>query len=286
MKAITFVLLSAVGLSPFTAIAAPIANFTDGNTNAAIDGYLGMLGGGWNGAWGTNTASAGVFTNTVTNASPLNGGGNYLSASLGGTTTSANTGTINRQWDTSVIPLTAPYKLTFNYRVDAGYGPTNNPADTNTKYFISGDSAANATGLGSNNTWQIQGGYTTAAGVAWFYQNDTVVTAVPTSGAAGTFVPLVVGTTYTFAVTVNPVAFTYSFMLTDGINSFASGTLGFRNDVAGQNKVFFGATRDVDHVGSLAYSIDSIALTAVPEPATLGLAIVAAGGLLGRRRHE
>ena len=61
-----------------------VANFTDGNGSGTPDSFPGIAGDGWAGPWLHNSGSTqnggATITATVTNTSPLLGGGNYLSA--------------------------------------------------------------------------------------------------------------------------------------------------------------------------------------------------------------
>jgi hypothetical protein len=77
----------------------------------------------------------------------------------------------------------------------------------------------------------------------------------------------------------------------DGTNTFSGTDFQFRNGLASTtaanapDTLFFGiqssATAD-NH----AYSLDSLTITAIPEPATVALASLAGIGLLARRRRR
>ncbi len=84
-------LLAVVGVwAAAPALADPVtvaANFTDGNSEALVDAWHGVAGLGWAGPWGEFSYNGPVFTATVDNANPLDGGGNYLDYSCGSTDT-------------------------------------------------------------------------------------------------------------------------------------------------------------------------------------------------------
>lgn len=264
---------------PAIASAAVVANFSDGNTSSAVDGYVGMAdapGAGWAGAWTTSGSggSSAFWANTVTNTSPISGGGNYLALNLGKSTVDI-AATAHRLWDSTALDQTQPYTVTFDLRVDSSL--RTNTSDSTSRVFVFGDTANSSANTGANNTWTIQAYYSTANGSSWGYTNGTGTQT--TTGVAVTTDPM------RFVVNVNPVLLQYSFTMTNLNTSavYSSPTAAFRAGSAGVPRVYLGAAIDKDSSNSgTAFSFDNLAVT-VPEPATAML-IGSIPALLLRRR--
>lgn len=230
------------------------ANFTAGNTSSQADGYVGTAGSGWTSAWTTNKGSATyiTFSNTVTAASPLNSGGNYLSVNVSNSNTTTDYGgAVARQFDTAVVDNAQPYQLTFDFRGDANINQ--NASDTNSQYAIFGSTAGAASVIDANTTWAVAATYASGS-VLWRYYNGS-------GTLVSTTVPYVSGSTYRFTVNVDPAAHTYSFSIVSGAITYNSPAgLGFRAVATGTNKLFFSAKDDKDHTGGVNFSVDGIAL--------------------------
>lgn len=254
-----------------------VAGFSDGNSTSLADGYAGTTGNGWVGGWTTVGTPNSGFTNTVINTNPLNGGGNYLSASVSYSGTGASgQGTIARSFDTSVVSNASPLRYTFDIRIDSGFYDSNDIV----KIFNSTNSTQ-ISGTGSTVTWGIstQG---SGSNVTWLYQND--------GNSVSTGVSVVVGTVYHFVVSVDPASNAYSFTLSDGADvNYSSSVASFRNDAGVDgDRLYFGAVVDRDqHPTSpptMSFSVDNISIAAIPEPAAFGLLGLGYLMLCARRR--
>lgn len=235
-----------------------LADFTDGNTSSLVDGYPGAVGSGWASGWTSNkTSSANVtLTNTASSASPLAGGGNYLSVQVSNASTASDYGgAVTRTYDSAVVDPSTPWDLYFDFRGDSVIPAVT--ADTNSDYAIFGSISNSAAQLDSNTTWGLA--IRTASGATrWrYYSGSTLV---------DTGVTYTTGTVYRVGVFVDPQAKTYSFMINDGTTVYESPTgIPFRNASAGVNKVFFSAKDDKDHTGSVNFSLDHVRIEA-PAP--------------------
>jgi len=88
-----------------SAKAVTVADFTGGNSSAIVDAFQGIAGSGWQGGWVMNQTNA-TSTGTVSNTSPLNGGGNYLAM----TSTTSGTGASATGWNRrQYLPLFHPH---------------------------------------------------------------------------------------------------------------------------------------------------------------------------------
>ena len=224
--------------------------FDDGNTSAAVDGYSGIGGNGWAGGWN----HVGTGTPTVTSTNPLTpGGGNYLSVDL----TGADRNVI-RRLDPLAIDLDQAFTISWDWRLDDAY----TAGDQDRINFFSNASAA-STSTSSSNGWIIG-----AAGQMYgnnFYFYNSADGSFNTSNAVDTGIAVAPGTTYSFSVTVNPVAKTYDASISNGSAMFSDTGLNFRNPTAGLDYLHFGQRVSSDTTGR-AFSLDNIQVTgAVPD---------------------
>lgn len=232
-----------------------LADFTDGNTSSLVDGYPGTVGSGWASGWTSNKTSAAnvTLTNTASSASPLAGGGNYLSVQVSNASTASDYGgAVTRTFDSAVLDPTTPWDLYFDFRGDSVIPSVT--ADANSDYAIFGSVSNSAAQLDSNTTWGLA--IRTASGTTrWrYYSGSTLI---------DTGVTYASGTVYRVGVFVDPQAKTYSFMINDGATVYESPTdIPFRNASTGVNKVFFSAKDDKDHTGSVDFSLDHVRIEA------------------------
>lgn len=284
----TFGMASAIAIllaSPL-AHAQVVADFTGGNGTASVDQYQGIAGDGWLNAWGVNTTgtSGGTsFVPTVTNTSPLNGGGNYLSTTLTAGSGSSK-GTVQRIVDGTSFDLASPYTVSFDIRLDTAF--TTFTADTDYLQIfdrINPDSSD----FGGNGAWLIR-----AAGASvntitarnWMYYNGGKNAAgYNPANFVDSGVALVPGTVYSFLIAVDPVNLEYTVSINGGL---ASAAMGFRNNTAANlgGLMFGGQTSGTGE--TITFSVDNIAV--VPEPSVTALGIVAGVAVLTvlRRRKN
>ncbi len=261
--------LLALTLVTSPASAAIIADFTAGNTSSAVDGYVGMAGNGWSGAWLTKTTNTTISSASVANTSPLTPtSGNYLAIQ---TSNAANAGnpamSVDRQYGAAGggVSLTSPTTFSFLFRPDIG-------SSADYRYYIFDASAASAS-TGPICTWTI-------AAIGGFWQ---VLNGDRTGGIASTIttpVAVTLGTTYGFTVTADPLTQTWGVTISDanGSSLYTKNSLGFRSTATslGGYLAFGVADSNASTASSFGYSVDSIAI--VPEP---GVASLAALGLIG-----
>lgn len=234
--------------------AAVVADFTDGNTSSAVDGYVGKAGNGWGGAW-LNPGSGSFATSsaTVTSTSPLKpGSGNYLSVSA-----SSNSGTtpamsINRQY--TGVSLTSETEFSFLFR-----GASGSSSDYRFAMF---DSSASNTATSSNNSWAV-----VATGGVWQMYNGT--------SQVSTGLAFSLGVTYEIKIVANPAASSYTLKINDasGANLYTSGTLAFRNGASTLGGYLSYSIADTSSASAsnFGYSIDSVNIATVPEPGSMML---------------
>ncbi len=229
------------------------ADFTNGNSATLPDGYVGVAGGGWVGPW-TPKVSGCTFNNTVTNSSPLGGGGNYLKALLtAGTASQGYPGAFGRKFDSAIVSTTAPHTVSCKILLDSAMTIQSDAllvfGDVGTGY---------STSTGPGNTWLISGYYNSGNPVWSFFDGNRA----GTSTRVLTTMPLVVGTVYTMTVQVDPVAKTWTLAIDNGTTQFQSGPLGFRNAAASGsgNTLTFGANVR-NTTGTLGYSLDTLSVT-------------------------
>jgi len=287
-----------VATIPMQAAAEAIANFTGGNDDTTnVDAFHGIAGDGWTTPWFENqllpsgdTLSA---TNTVTDTNPVDGGGNYLSSTV---TTSVAAGSkvsyaLLRQFQDG-IDRTAPFTIDFTVRIDEDVTGFDAYHD---RYSMS-DGANDVTGASGDASWQIMahgaGGsacYADAAGYWTFYDGDSNGTYYGTNPdkLLNTGIALTTGGVYTISVKVDPVAETWDGSISDGVDTFSRSSMGWRTSRNGTtySALVFGTKADAGTT-TRQWSIDSIAMIQVPEPATIVLlGGLLMGVLLARRRR-
>ncbi len=230
-----------------------VANFDGGNSTSVVDAYTGKAGNGWLSAWSTINGN-GTVTGNVVNTTPLTAdGGNYLSvsATAGASVTSA---LVSRQLDVSQLSL-ATYTISFVFRPDST--PT---GGTSEGFQIF---AANASGLGgvsNNDLWEISMQANSGSG-KWLVRNGA-------SNVAST-IAVTAGVDYTFTLTINPGT-GYSVSISDGTTTpYTSGPLAFRGPSSSGSYIYFGAS-SIPAGDTAGFSVDSITITAAPEPSIFG----------------
>ncbi|GAA5483202.1 PEP-CTERM sorting domain-containing protein [Haloferula sargassicola] len=261
-----------------------IADFTDGNGASSVDQYQGIAGDGWDGPWGTSTSTADL-TGSVVNSSPLNGGGNYLSSTLTATGASGGRGIQFRNYnDFGDVNVSAAHTISFDIRVDSSLATFNSGID----YFQMYDRIG-GTDFANTGAWLVRAfgadvenlGTTAVVGGNWAIYNGNKDGSFSNTNFVDTGVPLVAGNVYHFDVTLDPTIAEYSVTINGG-TTFSG--LGFRNATGTvQTQVNFGG-RVSDLNETLTYSLDSIAVTNVPEPSCLLVSCLGVLGLARRRR--
>ena len=283
--------------------AAIIADFTDGNGATLVDQYAGIGGSGWVAGWTTGVSGSATSVPTVTSATQLNGGGNYVSVPYvlpAGTSTSRVS--IRRQFEASGdVDPTLPYTVSFDFRPEAINTLSNDFLD---RYQVFGSTSGSPTQ--ANVTWWAiaaagnSGGPGTIVGDHWgFLTNPTP----GTTAAAADMVfidsglTLVPNTVYHFEFEVDPANLRYFAKISDGVTVFETDPLAplyFRNQSVSATSASWmtlGASQrnsGVTGATPYPYSVDSLSISVVPEPGSLYLIGMASLGLVGfaRRRRR
>ena len=277
-----------------SAQAVTVANFTGGNSSVIVDAYQGTAGSGWQGEWIMNQTNANS-TGTVTNATPVNGGGNYLAMT---STTSGNGASAtgwNRQYGGSGggVSLSSTHTISWTFRVDETATSLSSNFNTgNDRYQFTGGNAAANTSAASNEWFVFSSGATPApaggnfAARKWEFYSGGATSAFGDGSIVDSGISLVSGTTYFFSITTDPSTRTYVGTVSDGTNSFTTGTLNWRNQVdnPASSGGFFTASITSSAAGETrSASLDSISI--VPEPSS-SLLLLGAAAILGTRRKR
>lgn len=260
--------------------AAPVirADFTHGSGSTFVDQLTGMAGRGWTGEW----TGAGTGVSTVTTANPLNPDDpNYISVPA----TASGDRTLRRQYESyGQVDTAAPHRITWTWRFDGNVGDMTSFAD---RIHFFGDDAATS-GTDAGNSWIIGWVGDDQSGNdihqdKWYFFNRAANANFVKENMVNTGLDLVAGRVYDFEVWVYPQLGKYDASIYDGFTSFAAKGLTFRNGTPGQyNALHFGGSRSAANA-SWTFSLDSVVISAVPEPATLSM--LALGGLALAASH-
>jgi hypothetical protein len=227
----------------------------------ADPGFGGTSSGAWLTGWRSALSNV-TASGLVSASSPLNGGGNHLTASLkaSSSSTALNSGAIGRSYAAVANSLTTTtHAISFDFRLDAL---------PSTMSFDIYDASSRSNAANASTAWQFS-----SNGGVWSYRNgaSTEVTTMTVD----------VGTTYSFSINVNPVTFKYDFSISNGTTSVSASAVSFRNNsfatdtsvgFEGGRWLEFGAAETSDVFNQIAtYSVDNFSIGAIPEPSTYAL---------------
>ncbi|MDP0496333.1 MAG: hypothetical protein Q7Q73_09010 [Verrucomicrobiota bacterium JB024] len=234
-------------------------------------GYPGTAEGGWARGWIETEGSGTSLSATISSAEPL-GAGNYLTVST--TATGSNSATVNRAFDSSTgLNPADSYEISYEIRLDS--------AMTSGQQLLIYAATGPSSTTSSFVSWSIVGDAT----AGWLLNNGNKAGGVTSQVSTG--VSMVQDVVYSFTVTVNPTEKTWSVSIASTAGNYSSeDTYGFRTaseTVMESPALSFGAKPGSGN--SLDFSIDSIAISQIPEGAHMGLlmAILALGWLVRRR---
>ncbi|EIQ01195.1 hypothetical protein OpiT1DRAFT_05764 [Opitutaceae bacterium TAV1] len=243
--------------------------------------WPGTAANGWSSPWVETKGDGVALSATIKNTAPLAGNGNYLAVSL--SATSANSATVNRAITeaSSGINTAAAYQITFDFRLDQDF-------TANQQVFLyaaPGSSSVTSASV----SWSIVGDTTNGWRLNNGNKNGSVIAQVKTNVAVTT------GVIYSFTIDVDPSTRTWSASITSSAGDYTNtgDAFGFRTaaDTMTSPKLSFGGTPGNATDATLNFSIDSVNITQVPEPARTAL-VWAGFGLLatiiitcGRRHH-
>ena len=255
--------------------------FTGGTGTASFDQYTGIAGGGWNGAWGSSGTASTVAVSSTT---PIGSGGNYLSVINTNTTGDSP---IYRQFDSTLgQSVTAAYQVSYSLRLDT-LGNFNNVND-----YISLSDSATSGGTSTTSSFFIRAfgavSGTANAGVWAFYNGPQNGGGYNSNLWINSSMALTAGTTYSFTINIDPTTKTYSVSIFDGSTTATATGLGFRsNSFSGGSYLNFTTRNDAATTSdTIAYSLDNISVSAIPEPSTYAaLAGLGVLGFAGYRRR-
>ena len=227
-------------------VQAGILGFEGGEGTTAVDQYTGIADGEWLEGW----VESGTIGSSVENTTPVvNGGGNYLML----TSVEGGEG-VTRRFTT---PTNSVYTLSLDLRVDSV------PDSGGTINLSTG--SYRSVNTDASNFVQVNGN----RGGNWTFQ----------AGSVNSGIAMTEGGVYHFQFDVDPVAKSYAVSLSDGMNTFDSGAISFRNQTDSASTAYFELGAQYGS-GAYGFSLDNISL--VPEPSTL---ILAALALLGSAFH-
>lgn len=276
------------------ATAATSSNFTGGN-GSGVDSFPGSAGGGWQSGWASVTDKA-TASASVVSASPLNGGGNYLSTS----SSPDGTGVALAAWGRAYgaagggVSLSQTQTLSWTFRVDESASSLGSGFTTgNDRYQFFGTSAMANSSTVANEWFVFASGANPAAAPGFvanrwgFYHGGVASTAFNSGSFVDSGISLVSGTTYAFTIVTDPLTRTYVGSVTDGTTTFVSGTLNWRNTSTNPTTSggYFVAGVSADTAGETrAFSLDGI--TIIPEPSALLLSLAGLLSAATRRRRR
>lgn len=251
------------GFSLNYALPGIVADFTGGAGTTSVDQLDGKAGDGWTGGW---NKIGGTTVGTLTNATPINGGGNYLAITnlepTGGGYTREVTSFADINFATSI------YTLELDFRIDSAI-------HNNMQMGLRGGNGVNTGSdvLGNikavNDTWRVINGNGSGG------SNDV-----------NTGMAVISGDTYHVEFQFDPNTLTYILTLDnldDELPAYVSGVLNWRRTTVDLTPTFFiGKQFDTGNPGG-DISFDSL-LISVPTPAALPAGLSLLGLLVMRRK--
>ncbi len=275
-----------------------VAQFADGNDNfngglnpPSVDSYFGMAGGGWGGAWSTAKNASSTFSSGVINTAPIHGGGNYLNATLTLAPGVAGQAAAGRQYQAPAgFQLSDPHTISFKFRPETDFPDDANLSD---RYQIWDNTTGNQSATAANNTWAIAsygagsaaGPLGTVSGNWGFLSGSTSSNAFNAQTFVDTGINVQAGKVYSFEITTDPTSKSWSATISDGVNTFTSGTLLWRNQTVSQagGNLFWGTQKSAISVGNtMTYSLDNVRIAFVPEPSSFGITAMLIGLLAAK----
>ena len=246
------------------------ANFDAGNTSAAVDGYVGMAGDGWTGAWETAITLTGdppepIGEPTVgvieSGTELFPGGGNYLSFAAAETSKSA----VARTYDELEAGFDAslPHTVSFKLRIDEDVQNGGSYDTYQDRYFVC-DSPGPVTGTTYDNSWSLFSFATDKGPLAaknWgVFDGSCDNSGLTEARIVDTGIPLVGGTVYDVDITVDPSRRLYSASISDGVNSFYQENLRFRtSEYAAGRTLSFGVLSEAA-TDTREFSLDAVSV--------------------------
>lgn len=256
-------------ISATAAHAAIEANFTDGNGTTSPDQYAGTAGDGWSGGWNASSNGSDSATVVINPSTDVDGGGNYLKLTAAA---SGSARYFTRNWDNNTVSHSGPVTVSWQTRLQ-------NPVNFN-QFDDGADALLFSEGNGGSASYFIAAyGANNGGAVAksWaFYDGPQDGSGFNSSNFVDTGIALAVDTVYTFSIDIDPTNQTWVGTISNGVTSFTSDELGFRSAATALSGVFqAGFANNTGQTMDLA--LDSISISAIPEPDTYALLAGAIG---------
>jgi len=261
-----------------TATAEIVANFEAGNTNTAVDGYTGMAGNGWTGGWAlrNNYGSGSMGSVGVVDDGTL-WDGNRLQLTPSNNATGTGFG-VSREYtsygDVNINqPITISFQVSFDDLGDFLETPSNfiyiGQQGTTSLNRVAGGTAWYLYAFGGDDPTLHPAGagssFNTARQMQWNVGAGDGSTLLPTD------IYIEEDVLYTFTLSINPAEFTYTLLLSNGTETFESGTLNFfGGDQATGTTLVFGQRYAVEE--GATFSVGNIAI--IPEPSAFGMLLL------------
>jgi len=249
------------------------ARFNAGATDTEVDGYPGMAGLGWGGPWQHTMSSTTGVTGTVEvlSSNPLKPGdasGNYVQVTNTHTADKTYSGFCrNYKVTDGGIDWTKEHTIQFSIRIDEDL-TAGNFTTQDDRYHISNVGGTKNTDTTAS--WMVtlvggEGTYADADDVGeWiFYDGNRDSGAMDVTRTVSSDMTVVSGTVYDFTIVVDPETQSYVGSVTDGINTFTSGTLGWRRSSTeiGANLMFDTRAGGVVFGDERKFSLDNVVIT-------------------------
>ncbi|CAN5779214.1 hypothetical protein BH09VER1_BH09VER1_17530 [soil metagenome] len=221
-----------------------VADFKEGDSASAADGYPGDTGGGWTGGWKIKAENATFTAVAVLDKEPLSATvKTYLNAKGEGPAPEGDAvgraGAISRHYeqDSEGVDLLQPVKYEFAFRAES-WEPTD-------RYLIF-DAPKTQFSSGQNLTWQIS-----AFAGMWRLMDG------PGNGGKqaeiNTKIPIVAGTVYTFTVVADPQSRKWMATISDGQKTETFKDINFRTDKSVLGGNFHVGYSDGDSKGPVTF---------------------------------
>ena len=244
---------------------------TSGILETFDSGFPGNSGqNGWSDAW----SYTGIAAPVIANATPLNGGGNYLTFNQTTTSDSA----LRRSY-LGKLSATNDQVIRLNLRVDAMSG-FNSASD----YVTITDGTASIGGASADSSFIIRAFGAAPGGglpaLTWgVYNGGKNRGSYSAANFVNSGMALATRKTYAFTIALHPVPLTYDVTISDGVSSVTKTNLGFRdNAFALPNALVFNSRiANLTNILTMAVDTISVAPRPVPPPPLAGIGRVPEG---------
>lgn len=256
------------------------AHFTDGNSTTAVDGFPGVAGLGWRDAWQVRASTGGSVVGTAMTSSDIGyselkpgQSGTYLKVDATHEAEDSYTGlTRNYKAFGDGLDWTKKHSIQFSVRIDEDLIANFNTVDD--RYQFS--DISNGFNADESATWTVAcyGGSDDVIasaddiGVWTFYDGDRDGGARLAENNVASTIAVVAGQVYDFTIIVDPESESYIGSVSNGTDTFTTGTLGWRTsrtDVIGGYLCFDTRAGGVMGTEVRSFSLDDVVITHLPD---------------------